>query len=304
MSRNLSTRLSRKLEQHLVVGDPYNLDKIAELLEMQLQAAMRKGVLNRSGENVLVLLITLERRTAGNQYYDHIDNDVLYWEGQRVNRFAEQYMETGEYEIFIFLRPDYRMSYTYYGKAIPIAIKWSEPGTPCKTQFSLYQWGNTDWQTQEMIANPKPLYAGATTQTSLIKQRTVAQQKFREGALRLWDNQCAVLGVDEKKILIASHIKPWRVAQDQERVDPKNSLILSPLYDKLFDLGMISFRENDGNIVLSKQISNNHYDRLGIDDSKRLRWIPDGVDSYLTYHKEYVFDYAPSIETELKKLIV
>jgi len=303
MSTLLSTRLSQNFKEHFVVGNPYVLSEISNLLEIDPQAAMRKGVLNRSGENILVLLITLTRATPANQYYDHVDNDVLYWEGQNVNRFAERYMESGEYDVFAFIRDDYRMPYTYYGQAIPIATKWNEPGIPCKTKFSLYEWGAVHHY-EEAASDALPLYAGSTTQTRLVNQRTAAQQKFRQGALKLWNNECAVLGVNEQKILIASHIKPWRVSQDDERVDPKNSLILSPLYDKLFDLGIITFNEHTGNIILSNQISDNHYDRLGIDDTKKLRFLPNGVDSYLTYHKEYVFDYAPSVETELTKLIV
>ncbi|MDD4573870.1 MAG: hypothetical protein PHR69_06605, partial [Sphaerochaeta sp.] len=39
------------------------------------------------------------------------------------------------------------------------------------------------------------------------------------------------------------------------RVDPKNSLILSPTYDKLFDLGLITFKPNSGKIELSSRIA-------------------------------------------------
>ena len=141
-----------------------------------------------------------------------------------------------------------------------------------------------------------------TTRIASVEQRSV-QQQYRRDALRLWDNRCAVLGVEEPKILIASHIKPWRVSNDQERVDPRNSLILSPLYDKLFDLGMITFSTSTGAIRLSSQLNSRDYDRLGVDDSKRLATIPDGTGEYLSYHQTYVFDFAPCAETELRSLI-
>lgn len=309
MSR-LSTRLTHKLLASLEIMESYTLQEIAHLLEMQYEASLRKGVLNRTDENVIVLLINLEKKKDATPYVDHIDNDVLYWEGQLKNRFVEKNMNSGEYEIFVFIREKKEQrDYRYYGRAIPIASQYFEPGTPCRTKFSLYEYADT------------PFYYGAfssdinadidipvrydhinTTRLTTIEQRSV-QHQYRREALKLWDNRCAVLGVEEPKILIASHIKPWRVSNDQERIDPKNSLILSPLYDKLFDLGMITFSTSNGTIRLSSQLNSHDYDRLGVDDSKCLATIPDGTGEYLSYHQTYVFDFAPCAETELRSLI-
>lgn len=306
----LSTRLTHKLLAVLMIMERYTLQQIASLLEMQYEASLRKGVLNRTGENAIVLLINLEKKKDATPYVDHIDNDVLYWEGQLKNRFVENNMNSGEYEIFVFIREKMEhRDYRYYGRAIPIASQYYEPGTPCKTKFSLYEYAET------------PLYHGAfssdinadidtpvrydysnTTRLTTIEQRSV-QHQYRREALKLWDNRCAVLGIEEPKILIASHIKPWRVSDNRERIDPKNSLILTPLYDKLFDLGMITFSTSNGAIRLSSQLNSRDYDRLGVDDSKCLAMIPDGTAKYLSYHQTYVFDFAPCTETEYQSLI-
>lgn len=312
----LSTRLSQKLIRTLQIGQQYVLHDIANLLEMQTAATMRKGVLNRRGENAIVLLINLEKESYATPYVDHIDNDVLYWEGQLRQRFVENRMNTGEYEIFVFVRDKIKTPFTYYGRALPIATQYYDPGQPCKTKFSLYEYADSMlYQTliqDASVSHPfmdspeagekEPLYRGPTTRESLINQRTT-QQAYRKHALALWNNRCAVLGVEQPKILIASHIKPWRVSDSQERTDPKNALILSPLYDKLFDLGMISFKPSDGKITLSKQLNDNEYDRLGLDDTKHLCMIPNGTEHYLSYHNKYVFDFAPLRETEIDLLI-
>ena len=46
-------------------------------------------------------------------------------------------------------------------------------------------------------------------------------------------------GITSTWILIASHIKPWRVSNNNERLDVYNGLLLLPNLDKLFDKGYI-----------------------------------------------------------------
>jgi len=306
---SLSTRLTNKLVAELEIMESYNLRQIAHLMEMQHAASLRKGVLSRTGENAIVLLINLEKKEGATPYVDHIDNDVLYWEGQTHLRFVEKNMNSGEYDIFVFIREQKdHTDYRYYGRAIPIASLYHEPGTPCKTKFSLYEYAQSPFyqgqfssDTYTDIDNTGRYDHINTTRMATVEQRSV-QHQYRRDALKLWDNRCAVLGIEQPKILVASHIKPWRVANEQERIDPKNSLILSPVYDKLFDLGMITFNDANGKIKLSDQLRANDYDRLGVDDSKHLVTIPDGTAHYLSYHQTYVFDYAPCLETELRSL--
>ncbi|MGE4454474.1 MAG: HNH endonuclease [Sphaerochaeta sp.] len=304
MAVQLSNRISQKLISHLAIGNHYVLQDIADLMEMNIAAAMRKGVLSRHGENAIVLLINLKKESYATPYVDHIDNDVLYWEGQLKQRFVENRMNTGEYEIFVFVRERVKTPFSYYGRAIPIASQYFAPGTPCKTKFSLYEYASAfNYQDREQSLDQEHTYTIGipTTRIGTTTQRTV-QHTYRKQALELWHNSCAVLGIEKPKILVASHIKPWRVANDQERVDPKNALILSPLYDTLFDLGMITFDPSRGTIKLSKQLDDNEYDRLGIDDSKHLSMVPDGTEHYLHYHNKYVYDFAPLLETELELL--
>ncbi|WP_245431366.1 HNH endonuclease signature motif containing protein, partial [Rhodoplanes roseus] len=40
-------------------------------------------------------------------------------------------------------------------------------------------------------------------------------------------------GCEVEDVLRASHIKPWRDASDQERLDPRNGLLLSATLDAL-----------------------------------------------------------------------
>ena len=65
---------------------------------------------------------------------------------------------------------------------------------------------------------------------------------------------CPITMINEETLLIASHIKPWAVSDSKERIDPNNGFILSPLYDKLFDRGYITFSD-DKRVSISNWLS-------------------------------------------------
>ncbi|MQW93412.1 hypothetical protein GFH30_12665 [Acinetobacter wanghuae] len=86
----------------------------------------------------------------------------------------------------------------------------------------------------------------------LIKVRLL-QNKFRKSLFEL-NPSCVVSGFNNSKFLIASHIKPWSLSNEEERIDPYNGVLLTPTFDRLFDQGFISFKL-DGEILLSKELS-------------------------------------------------
>ena len=99
---------------------------------------------------------------------------------------------------------------------------------------------------------------------------------------------CAVTGCEEISVLKASHIKPWRYADKNEKIDVHNGLLLTPNLDELFDSGKISFTEN-GAILLSKSISAHDYNLLGISQGMNLQRTSVKTQKYLTYHRENIF---------------
>lgn len=89
----------------------------------------------------------------------------------------------------------------------------------------------------------------ATEKDSIVKSR-IGQGIFRNELIEYWHG-CAISQCPFTWMLIASHIKPWRDADNQERLDTYNGLLLLPNYDKLFDLGYISFTQA-GKIMYSR----------------------------------------------------
>ena len=74
----------------------------------------------------------------------------------------------------------------------------------------------------------------------MMKTR-VGQYFFRMAVLNSYENRCCVTGLKRTELLVASHIKPWKVSDEQtERTNPTNGLCLNSLHDKAFDRGLIT----------------------------------------------------------------
>ena len=86
--------------------------------------------------------------------------------------------------------------------------------------------------------------------------------------------------------LVASHIKPFIVSDDNEAYDPNNGILLSRNMDILFDQGYISF-DNNGTIIYSNQL---HPEIIEEVSKYRLDSIFINRErlEYLVYHRESV----------------
>ncbi|MEI6914209.1 MAG: HNH endonuclease signature motif containing protein, partial [Armatimonadota bacterium] len=58
-----------------------------------------------------------------------------------------------------------------------------------------------------------------------------------------FERECRLTHVGNPTHLIASHIKPWRESNNDERLAGGNGLLLTPSIDHLFDRGFITFGE-------------------------------------------------------------
>ena len=81
-----------------------------------------------------------------------------------------------------------------------------------------------------------------TEKESLILARR-GQGKFRKNVLER-TKFCPFTGISNPALLIASHIKPWKASNNNEKIDGNNGFAFTPTYDRLFDQGYISFGNN------------------------------------------------------------
>lgn len=125
----------------------------------------------------------------------------------------------------------------------------------------------------------------STTKQEMLNVR-IGQQRFRKLVLDMWGHKCAITGAAQ--FITASHIKPWSVADNSERLDPFNGLPLSPVYDKAFDVGLISF-DDEGKILVSKRLAQDGI-LLGITGQERIRKLNFLHRKYLAYHRKILFE--------------
>lgn len=123
-----------------------------------------------------------------------------------------------------------------------------------------------------------------TSRKGLVTSR-VGQGEYRRRILRRWGFKCAVNGSRIKEVLIASHIVPWRESTNEERLDVDNGILLSPVYDALFDRQYISF-DDSGFIILSKALSRADFSKIGVDGSEKIENLTDKNKIYLERHRK------------------
>jgi len=136
-----------------------------------------------------------------------------------------------------------------------------------------------------------------TGQERVVQGRArVGQAFFRNTVLSAYRNRCCITGLAEPRLLVASHIVPWK-DDKANRLNPRNGLCLSMLHDKAFDAGMITLNED-----LTVRVSRKYFRQgdsffadalLGYEGQVIAvpeKFRPD--EEFLAFHRERVFKRA------------
>jgi len=115
------------------------------------------------------------------------------------------------------------------------------------------------------------------------------QEAFRWQLVRKYDGKCSIhpCGIGLTDVLIASHIKPWRDSDCNEKLNVCNGLLLCPNHDKLFDKGYITFDDN-GKIIISDELKKNYPHLFNLSDSSTIK-VDNSMKPFLAYHRNSVF---------------
>jgi putative restriction endonuclease len=128
---------------------------------------------------------------------------------------------------------------------------------------------------------------------TLTKTR-VNQNFFRSTVLASYHNKCCITGLNNPKLLIASHIIPWSKSE-KDRMDPRNGLCLNALHDRAFDKGLITITPDFTIKVSSSLLEINEVAFNGklfaAIESKKItlpdRFIPNA--EFLEFHNNTIF---------------
>lgn len=122
----------------------------------------------------------------------------------------------------------------------------------------------------------------AITEKEAIVKTRIGQSYFRDFLLQR-DKKCCICGLHHSALLIASHIKPWKDSNHEERLDMNNGLLLCSIHDSLFDKHLISFDKN-GKILISHKLSLNDKKILNLNDNISLNMNTD-MKKYMSVHR-------------------
>lgn len=132
-------------------------------------------------------------------------------------------------------------------------VNWEELAVECaQLRERLLQKHNLEESNFGVADNEiaRPDYSGQTRDS--IVQTRIKQQFFRRAVLSSYGSRCCMSGVPDSRLLVASHIVPWR-DDKANRLNPSNGLCLSVIHDRAFDQRLISLSD-DLRVMLSRSL--------------------------------------------------
>jgi len=131
--------------------------------------------------------------------------------------------------------------------------------------------GLAQWEEHELAKVATDQHLPETTRQAVVLARR-GQGLFKQNVMKR-ETACRLTGVDRIEHLRASHCKPWRDADNRERLDGENGLLLTPDADHLFDRGFVSFDDN-GDVMVSPVAHVDSMVRMGLDRALlRTGWV-------------------------------
>jgi len=130
-----------------------------------------------------------------------------------------------------------------------------------------------------------PIYITEHEKEYAVRVRKT-QQIFRKKLLA-HESACKICGLNIQELLVGSHIKPWNVSGNIEKLDIFNGFLLCPIHDALFDKGFISFT-NEGKIIISEKIPVEDYQKISISSDVSIE-LKEEHFPYLEWHRSFIF---------------
>jgi hypothetical protein len=273
----------------LEFGQNYDRHFLAKLWGYKSRKAIERGVVTPVQTKFIILFVTKIKRDDMTQYNDYIDGDLLFWDGESGHVADQRVIATtnNDDEIHLFYRDIGRVPFIYFGKLtlLEYQLKTDSPSkfvfriNSLKHELDVFQ------EVREHAGEYKTL--NKTEQQQIVVSR-LGQGNFRRNVIRLWGS-CSVTGLQNVSLLRASHIKPWKDSNNDERLTPYNGLLLIPDYDFLFDRGYITFK-NSGDVLVSPRLSPFARKVFDVRDDLQLRRVFPENKEYLEFHRSQVFE--------------
>ncbi len=145
--------------------------------------------------------------------------------------------------------------------------------------------------------------SAAETERIVAQSVRIGQHRFAQAVLADYGHRCGFCGfapgaLRRKRLLVASHVKPWKASAPRERLDPRNGIAACPTHDAAFDGGLLTVnggrrihRAPPLDALLAREAGAQRLFGAGILAATLI--LPPGAEGpsprYLEYHREHVF---------------
>lgn len=273
----------------LEFGQSYERPFLAKLWGYQSFHAISKGVVTPANTKYIILFVTKDKQQALTQYNDYIDGNMLFWEGEEKHSSDKRVIEANKAqdEIHLFYREIHHSPFIYFGRITLTDFQLKE-NTPSEFVFRIEMLSSEIDAFKEVREHAGEYKTLEKTEQEQIVVSRLGQGNFRRNVIRLWGS-CSVTGLQNVTLLRASHIKPWKDSDNQERLNPFNGLLLIPNYDFLFDRGYITFK-NNGSVLISQRLSHFACKVFDVSNFLQLRNVFPENREFLEFHRSEVFE--------------
>ena len=273
---------------NIEIGRGYDRPFLARLWGYKNYQALSRGVFTPENTKTIVLFVTKSKQKALPQYNDYIDGNLLFWEGETQHGSDQRIIESSNKndKIHLFYREIHHYPFVYFGIITLIEFHLRD-NKPSDFIFKLDIF-SVEIDALKEINEYETEYSVLTkTEQEQIIISRLGQGNFRRNVIHLWGS-CSVTGLQNLTLLKASHIKPWKDSNNEERLNPYNGLLLIPDYDFLFDRGYLTFK-NNGNVVISQRLNQFARKVFNVQDDLRLRNVFTDNKEFLEFHRSVVF---------------
>jgi len=136
-----------------------------------------------------------------------------------------------------------------------------------------------------------------------MEKKQLVKARRGQGLFRLRveaiEPACRLTHTADKRFLVASHIKPWRLSDNLEKLDGNNGLLLAPHVDRLFDKGWISFSD-DGAILYADAGIKSLMMQWGLAPESNVDHFNEKQRQYLSFHRAHVYraEHCPTSDRQ------
>lgn len=122
----------------------------------------------------------------------------------------------------------------------------------------------------------------------MVVRNSALQTMFKHNLMVSQHGCCVVCGMQEKALLIGSHIKASSKSNVREKIDHNNGLLLCCNHDRVFDRHLITFDAQTGRIRISRALTLADLVRLGLSDDFVLspELLTEERKEYLAIHNK------------------